>query len=352
MSYEKIFRENLESFRPSGNGMARARCPFHKGGAPSLRVNIETGRFRCYSGRCTVQYGGIVKFLTELGYDKEAAKAVADEEGATWRPTTTDISFKMSQNQNLLEEEQLVPEEYMAPFKRAPNFLLDAGFEKSTLQQYGIGWDHINGIGLFPVRDFYGNLAAVVGRDPGGDPNAKGPKYMPYYHRIKEIFEDYYAQPNPKKHVYNAHRAKKLWPAYHDDRWFIVVEGYKACMWVEQAGFSNVVALQGSYVSGSQIQALKTLGGFMVLFLDGDEGGRNGSFYVGKQLLEHMSVRSLGIVDYPDYMYEGYEEGDGPSPDDLTPDEIGSILSSPQLFSRWRLNNAPKKKTQSAPRYR
>jgi len=345
MNFEKLFREHLAGFRTSGNGMARARCPFHEGGAPALRVNLHTGQFRCYSGRCSVQYGGIVKFLTSLGYSLEDAKATADEYGSHWSPKAKDISYKLAQKRNLLEEDQLVPEEYLAAFRRAPNFLLDAGFEKKTLKSYEIGWDHINGIGLFPVRDYHGNLAAVVGRDPEGDPDKKGPKYMPYFHRIREVFDDYTAQPNPKKHIYNAHRVQKLWDPDDEEKWFVIVEGYKACMWVEQAGYPNVVALEGSYRSGLQQQVLKTLGGCRVLNLNGDTGGRNGTYYVGNALMRATSTRSVAAVTYPDYLYENYEEGDGPSPDDLSPDEIKSVLSNCELFAKWRLKNGPKKKS-------
>jgi DNA primase len=343
MSYEKIYRDHLESLRESGEGKARARCPFHSGGAPSLRVDFESGYFRCYSGRCDVQHGNAYKFLTELGYEPDAAKELLKDAGASWTPRAHDISFSQTRRRDPHTEVQLVPEEYLAPFKgAAPKYLVEVGFKLPVLKRFEVAWDHKAGAALFPVRDYNGNLATVVSRDPGTDPEQKGPKYLPHFRQIRDIFPEYNVQPNPKNHIYNAWRAKNYWDANDPEKWFILVEGYKACIWVEQAGFPNVVALQGSYISGTQIQILSKMGGFLLLLLDGDEGGRNGTFYVGNSLLRRKGVNALGVAECPEDL----------SPDDLTAGELKKLLSNYEPFVNWRVQYGAKKDSpQSSSRF-
>lgn len=50
-----------EGFTLSGSGEWRSSiCPFHNDRRPSLRVNVETGAFRCMA--CNVKGGSVIAF--------------------------------------------------------------------------------------------------------------------------------------------------------------------------------------------------------------------------------------------------------------------------------------------------
>jgi DNA primase len=58
-----IFRAELPKLgRVNRNGWASAPCPFHEDRTPSLSVNVETGRFRCFG--CGA-HGDLVDFVRQ-----------------------------------------------------------------------------------------------------------------------------------------------------------------------------------------------------------------------------------------------------------------------------------------------
>lgn len=69
-------REVRKLSRPSSAGWATAVCPFHRDSHPSLRLNFNTGAFRCFP--CGASGGGIIDFvmLRDSVDFKTAAKAL------------------------------------------------------------------------------------------------------------------------------------------------------------------------------------------------------------------------------------------------------------------------------------
>jgi DNA primase len=109
--------------------------------------------------------------------------------------------------------------------------------------------------------------------------------------------------------LFNFHRA-----AAREEQTIVVVEGYFDCLKVHQAGFRCVVALMGTVLSGVA-ETLLLLAPFpqVILMLDGDDRGRQGSQRIAAQLAGRCSVRLVWMPD-------------GKQPDQLSREEIRALL--------------------------
>ena len=116
----------------------------------------------------------------------------------------------------------------------------------------------------FPIRGGNGRIVGWDGRRTDG----------------KDDRARYFAEPPglPKgKILYNYYRAKNF--ISQANGYLFLVEGYKACWSMVQAGYWNTVACMGAGLQGEQ-GSLLTQNLYLknlVLILDGDDAGRNGS---------------------------------------------------------------------------
>jgi DNA primase len=106
-----------------------------------------------------------------------------------------------------------------------------------------------------------------------------------------------------------------------------IVEGFKACMWMLQAGYKDTVALMGSYISDRQQMMLHRLSTNIVLFLDNDKAGREAAVWVGELLFKPMRGR-ITVVQYP-------QEDEDTQPDDYLPDGIHQMVQCRVPFNQY-----------------
>lgn len=112
--------------------------------------------------------------------------------------------------------------------------------------------------------------------------------------------------------VFNLNRAKEL----AREKGLILVEGFLDCFRIWQAGFKNVVALMGSFMSPEQEELIVEsvgLNGRVILIFDGDEPGRDCADQVASRLFNHVFVRVVSLE--PDSQ-----------PDKLSEKEIKNLL--------------------------
>src|SRR3972149_1004173 len=118
--------------------------------------------------------------------------------------------------------------------------------------------------------------------------------------------------------LYNGHR---LYGLYHQREPvdIVLVEGFKACMWVHQAGFSNCGALLGHYMTAPQRWIIEGLagggGGTVYMFLDNNWQGWHGCETAGLQLAKSVKVK---VCMYPARL----RDDDKAQPDSCTPEEL------------------------------
>ena len=317
-------QKHLRFIKPSGNFNIGGPCPFHKSGqekTPSFYINLQNGLYYCHA--CG-EKGTFAQFLKAMG--ESVAKIdlilqLSREAKAKAPPRTVDFS-----GQHFLKESLL------GIFDYCPIKLVDDGFDEALLQKMDIGFDKEYERITFPIRDIYGNLVGISGRTVT---NAF-PRYKVYkkedlmrFASDDPIERSKYEQYEIKNHqfLWNMHNVyPKLF--YTDLDTVILVEGYKACLWMLQNGFDNTVALQGSRMSPIQEAALTKHDGWVIIFLDNNKAGKEGSADTGDRLLAR-GQRVL-VCSYPD------EYEDNAQPDNLNKDEIQNCLDTALPTNVWK----------------
>lgn len=326
--------------KQTSNSNVAALCPFHDDSNPSFYMNIENGLWICFS--CGLR-GSLHGFLKQVGLPYSTIDDVMEPVRAQLELFRRKEKYKREAKffSDPYVGDVLLPEALLGVYEYKPDGLVAQGFDPKLLRSMDIGFDRrLNRI-TFPLRDLYGNLVGISGRATiAGDE----PRYKVYRggYRSKEgkhitgdfgeNFDEEYGNFEVKSHrfLWNAHN---VYPsALIDQRgWdpIIVVEGYKACLWMVQHGFPTTVALSGASIGEDQRNLLiRMSGGPIILFLDNDAAGIRATRREGKRLMK--SVNELWVATYPD----GYEDK---SPDDLNTKQIRRAIYGSEEWSKWHL---------------
>lgn len=327
--------------RPSGESHIMLRCPFHKDGGetrPSLGINVDLGIFQCFTCKTS---GNVVKLLKLLGLPSN----VVDAETRDLQKELQDNkeALKWNEKKKILTSDPflaptILPESLLRPYQFIHTKLVEAGFSTEWLEYMDVGFDRVNNRITYPIRDLYGNLAGMSG---GATVAGQYPKYKVYQGRRKDpntglwIPSDYGEWFDEKYPDYEFHNHHYLWnydsvyPRVFFGRdgnpYIIVVEGFKACLWLLQNGYLNTVALMGSSMSDQQCSLLHRLRVTVILFLDNDEAGRKGTNQIGKELWKQQP--GVNVAHYP--------YADDCQPDDLTQAELTTAIQGSVTYPQF-----------------
>jgi DNA primase len=327
---EVIYREvqrHLRYVRMSGPNNLGGPCPFHKGGEekrPSFYINLETGLYFCHT--CKAK-GTFEQFLKKMGAPTiqiDMLMEEADKKGPSLP--------KPDPYRNSGHGEHFLNESILGCFQFCPTDLVRDGFDEGLLRRLEIGFDREEMRIIFPIRDLKGRLVGLSGRSVSGDRE----KYRVY--KAKDILR--FAPDDPvvraKYEKYDIKNHNFLWNGHNvyqaafdgDIDTVVVVEGYKACIWLIQNDIENVVALQGSKMSQPQERILHRMGASVILFLDNNKAGREGTFDTGRRLRK-LGIRVL-CVDYPADAEEAAQ------PDNLDQPALIGVLDAALDWHNWR----------------
>lgn len=222
-----------------------------------------------------------------------AAQAKEKGRGVTNKRVSENDSAHTSEETNKPLSFTLKEIDHLHPYVRT------RGIQEATATRFGIGFfggrGTMSGRVVIPIHNEKGELVAYAGRAiDDRDPKYKLPAG---FHKGLVLF--------------NFHRVLKEVEAR---RPIVLVEGFFDCVNVDQAGFP-VVALMGCSLSEAQEQLLTSDFNSVVVMLDGDEVGRKAAEEISARLTRKMFVR---VVDV----------GEGRQPDQLSTDELKSLLSS------------------------
>lgn len=339
--------------KPSGGSNVLTKCPFHKGGEerkPSFSVNCEQGIFHCF----TCHESGNIRHLLKM---LQVPAATIDAETKIIQPVLERNRelFKLQKsnvfsNRDPYHADYVLPESLLGIYARCPIKLRDDGFSTELLEKLEIGYDkNLNRI-MYPLRDMYGNLAGFSGGVTEWS-TEQHPKYKVYQGRRKDLkgkwipgdfgqwFDNEYSDYRCENHdfLWNFDRVYPNLVAVSDpSATLYVVEGFKACLWMLQAGFKNTVALMGSYISDRQQQQIQRLGCTVQLFLDNDEAGRRATFNVGN-LLWIPLYGKVRVVPYPweDEQASIEDPDQSTQPDDYELDAVRELVGRSQTFVQY-----------------
>ena len=175
-------------------------------------------------------------------------------------------------------------------------YLDKRGISRQTAEHFGVGFfggkGSMSGRVVIPIHNEVGELVAYAGRSiDNSEPRYKLPAG---FHKSLEL--------------YNLHRAIAT-----GERGLIVVEGFFDCIKVHQAGYPFVVALMGCSMSEEQERLLLAAADMVLIMLDGDEAGRQGTDEILRRLSRRMWVKSVNVPD-------------GRQPDQMSSEELQTLL--------------------------
>jgi DNA primase len=336
-----LIERHIGKGRFSGESHIMLRCPFHKGGEetkPSLGVNVDLGIFQCFTCKTS---GNIIKLLKLLGLPSHVVDA--ETEGLRKELQDNQERLKWKKRKEILTADPflattLLPETMLRHYQFIHTKLTDAGFSREWLEYMDVGFDRVNNRITYPIRDLYGHLAGMSG---GATIAGQYPKYKVYEGRRKDpntgrwLTSDYGEWFDEKYPDYEFHNHHYLWNydsvyprvffGRDENPYIIVVEGFKACLWMLQNGYLNTVALMGSSMSDRQCSLIHRLSATVILFLDQDDAGRKGTRQIGRVLRKQQP--GVHIAHYP--------YADECQPDDLGPAEVTAAIQGAITYPQF-----------------
>ncbi len=312
-----------------GSGYILIQCPFHGGGrerTPSCSVSKEKPVFFCHA---CLESGHITRLLRTLGMSKGAASRAIEDSGLN-QPRDAVVEQAARQfTGNPFRGEFILDDDLLDKYRAAPKMLMEQGFRKSTLRHHEVGFDVSNFRITFPLRNVYGELVGVSGRAVTSN---QEPRYKIYKTELIERRDVHV----PYNYSMDAVKGALLWHGHvvrqvmrdGDDEALIITEGFKACMWLFQAGYHTAVALVGAYLSQLHAELIAQTTKYAFLFLDNNPAGRQGTFFAAERLMK-KGVR-FKIANYPD---------DREQPDELEPKEVQEALRTAKTFADWKTSN-------------
>jgi DNA primase len=279
---------HLRKVRLSGSNNIVALCPFHDDSTPSFSMSLVNGLFICFS--CG-EKGNFRKFLAQIGMSPEEIKYHYGrtleqlKKNAPPPPDPTRPGVVMETNRH-------VPEELLGIFHQCPVDLIDEGFDEATLEEFQVGVDLKHQRITYPIRDLHGHLVGISGRAMHED-------QMPRY---KVYDKEYTAWELPP---YDTDKGLCLWNAHNvyaatrtslSNEPIAIVEGFKACMWLKQAGVKYVTALMTNGMSWAQLWMLSRMGSRFIVMLDNNDAGVKGTINVTRELAKITT--DVRVVEY------------------------------------------------------
>lgn len=216
-------------------------CQFHPDRNPSMVVNVRKGLFYCRS--CNAS-GKIEKLARHVGIELEDESVPISQ----LRKRCRDMMIVPANEIPI----QTLPESWLGKFDFPHSYWSEKrGFDPTTVQQFGLGYDPLTNRGTIPLRDSHGKLMGVIYRrfDSGR------PKYLyPKGLRIGRV-------------LFGSWKVR----AHH--KRIAIVEGSLDAVACWQARIP-AVALLGSRLSPDQAKLIRSLGiRSVVTMTDNDQAG-------------------------------------------------------------------------------
>lgn len=324
---------HLRHSMAGGSSYALICCPFHGGGqekTPSMSVSREKPLFYCHACQ---ESGHVSRLFRHFGTSKETIDSFLAAAGlnvAFEKSKVGKVAAKLVLGEDPFRGKFILEEDVLDRYRLAPTDLLRKGFLKDTLRHFEVGFDKSQLRITFPIRNIYGDLVGVSGR---AAIEGLEPRYKIYKKEFEDgtisgyrVPDDYSMDSVKETLLWHAHIIRPV--LFRETGPIYLGEGFKAVMWLWQAGCRNSAALIGNYLTEFHSEFIATYTQEAILFLDNNPAGKKGTYYAARRL-EEKNV-NVGIARYPDEREQ---------PDSLTPEEIELAIEEKQTFSEWRREN-------------
>lgn len=247
MKYTSFFQERIPNLpTPNDKGEVMVPCVFHKDSSPSLGINLETGKWKCFATHCPGHAGGgYKKFDSAMRGEFSGGKPIAVEPIAE---TVVD-GFHLA---------LLAANATLGWLERERGITLDA------VKRFKLGWD---GDRLWiPIRDATGQVVNIR-------------RYKPNHHGKDKVL--------PYSQAYNQPR---LFPmASLESEWVLLTEGETDTLLALSLGFPAITGTGGAGVWTKEFSQAFA-GKKVVVCYDVDKAGTKGAAEVAAKLLSFAGV--------------------------------------------------------------
>lgn len=271
-------------------------CPFHSNRhTSSFSVSREKGAFICFNPACG-EAGTLIELVRRVLHknDYEAMRFISAKETESLNNFDELLAEAMEDKPDFEEFSLETLERLHADLfgsKNARDYLQSRGINEDSMKHFGLGYSNSMGMVVTPVHSPDGIAIGIVGRSIEGK-SFKNSTNLP-----------------KSKTLFNVHRAKRI--GSH----VIVVESNFDAIRIHQAGFPNVVATLGGFLSTEQQNLINRYFNKITIMTDADEAGRQLGFSIASKL------RNKDIL-WSSYEYGKIYPHDAKDAGDMTDEEI------------------------------
>lgn len=333
-----------KGYKQAGGSNVVMVCPFEgpdrdRPSNKPFSVNADLGLFNCFSCHISGSLPHLLRMLhvpsDRIALETKGLSAALEEN----RRLRSQELQRQWYHKDPLEAAVPLSKVVLKPYEWMPLKLVDDGFHPDLLREQSIGFDPLNQRITFPIFDLYGRLAGVMG---GRQFDWQEPKYKVYRGRqvdpvtkrvsesdfgpwFAEMYPDYTWQNHD--HLWGFNEVYPHLFYSQEVQTVIVVEGFKARLWLLQNGYRNTVAIMGSKLSERQKQLLLRPRAKIILFLDNDLAGQDGMRKSGRDL--NLRNDSVWVARYPPHRWEC-------QPDQLrSPGELHKAIAGATRYAEY-----------------
>lgn len=274
----------------------RAKCPLHHDNNPSFSLNVENGLWTCFAGCGSGDFVRLVELVLDCN-SQEAHDWIREGKANSVEQLSKALYESLFQKSETISEKS--PEHWknifeLAPNNVIPNWFLARGFTWKTIFNWNIRYDNLNDAVIIPVY-WHGNLVGTVTRNTSQN--------LPKYQNSPNL---------PRKNILYGE-------IFSSRREIIITEGILDALWLWQLGY-NVVSILGNIISSEQVDILEGYRfGEIILALDNDEAGQNGTKEAYSKLTKSgWLLPQIKHIEFP----PGIKD-----PQDCSPEEFAILFS-------------------------
>ena len=277
-------------------------CPFHSNRhTSSFSVSKEYGKFICFNPSCG-EAGTLLDLIKRVlnKNDYEALRYIATKE--------TESANNFDETLQSLFEDKPVFEEFsqetldalhnnLGCSESAKAYLNNREINEESMKHFKLGYSENMNMVITPVHSPDGISIGLVGRSIEGK-SFKNSTNLP-----------------KSKTLFNIHRAKRIGDHV------IVVESNFDAIRIHQAGFPNVVATLGGFLSPDQHHLLNRYFNHITIMTDNDKAGRDLGYSIASKL------RNKDLL-WASYEYGKIYPHDAKDAGDMTDEEIKACVKN------------------------
>jgi DNA primase len=277
-------------------------CPFHGNRhTPSFSIGEDNGAWLCYNPACG-ETGNLIELVKRIlnKNDFETLRFIASQETAALDNFDEMLSSMMEDKPEFEEFPQETLDRLHADlygYKSARDYIESRGINKDSADYFKLGYSNAMNMVVTPVHSPDGVPIGIVGRSIEGK-SFKNSTNLP-----------------KSKTLFNVHRAKKI-----GDQVIIVESNFDAIR-IHQAGFPNVVATLGGFLSPDQQKILNRYFNKIVIMTDADNAGRE----LGLSIANKLRMKD---ISWASYEYKKLYPHDAKDAGDMTDEEIKTCIKN------------------------